>query len=158
MAELWYCLDRLPDLTLNKYASLEDSGVDGVIQKHIAFLRQLNRKGIVSGLSFHLFYLYTQPEEPALDRPGQRLKIFLLVRGRDDALRNVPALIKASPLSGFYPFRGPQTPDDAGQADVPPASLRGYLAEPVKDISKLLSYAKERKVLHKVQNRIGVWL
>ena len=37
-------------------------------------------------------------------------------------------------------------------------ALRGYLAEPVKDISKLLSYAKERKVLHKVQNRIGVWL
>lgn len=129
MAELWYCLDQLPDLTLNKYASLEGSGVDGVIQKHIAFLRQLNRKGIVSGLSFHLFYLYTQPEEPALDRPGQRLKIFLLVRGRDDALRNVPALIKASPLSELYPFRGPQTPDDAGQADVPPASLRGYLAE-----------------------------
>ena len=37
-------------------------------------------------------------------------------------------------------------------------ALRGYLAEPVKDISKLLSYAKERKVLSKVQNRIGVWL
>ena len=37
-------------------------------------------------------------------------------------------------------------------------ALRAYLAEPVKDISKLLSYAKERKVLNKVQNRIGVWL
>lgn len=37
-------------------------------------------------------------------------------------------------------------------------ALRAYLAEPTKDISKLLSYAKERKVLNKVQNRIGVWL
>ena len=37
-------------------------------------------------------------------------------------------------------------------------ALRGYLAEPSKDISKLLCYAKERKVLSKVQNRIGVWL
>lgn len=37
-------------------------------------------------------------------------------------------------------------------------ALRGYLAEPVKDISRLLFYAKERKVLNKVQNRIGVWL
>ena len=37
-------------------------------------------------------------------------------------------------------------------------ALRAYLAEPSKDISKLLSYAKERKVLNKVQNRIGVWL
>ena len=37
-------------------------------------------------------------------------------------------------------------------------ALRGFLAEPSKDISKLLNYAKERKVLNKVQNRIGVWL
>ena len=37
-------------------------------------------------------------------------------------------------------------------------ALRAYLAEPSKDISKLLCYAKERKVLSKVQNRIGVWL
>lgn len=37
-------------------------------------------------------------------------------------------------------------------------ALRAYLAEPSKDLSKLLSYAKERKVLSKVQNRIGVWL
>lgn len=37
-------------------------------------------------------------------------------------------------------------------------ALRAYIAEPSKDISKLLSYAKERKVLGKVQNRIGVWL
>ena len=57
MAELWYRLTQLPDLTLNRYASLEGSGVNGVIEKHIAFLRQLNRKGIVSGLSYHLFFL-----------------------------------------------------------------------------------------------------
>ena len=56
MAELWFGLKEIPDLTLNKYASLEENGVDGVLEKHIAFLRQLNRKGIVSGLSFHLFY------------------------------------------------------------------------------------------------------
>ena len=37
-------------------------------------------------------------------------------------------------------------------------ALRAYLSEPSKDLSKLLSYAKERKVLNKVQNRIGVWL
>lgn len=37
-------------------------------------------------------------------------------------------------------------------------ALRAYLAEPKKDISRLLLYAKERKVVSKVQNRIGVWL
>lgn len=37
-------------------------------------------------------------------------------------------------------------------------ALLAYIAEPSKDISRLLCYAKERKVLSKVQNRIGVWL
>jgi predicted transcriptional regulator of viral defense system len=37
-------------------------------------------------------------------------------------------------------------------------ALRAYLGEPKKDISKLLDYASKRKVLNKVQNRIGVWL
>ena len=37
-------------------------------------------------------------------------------------------------------------------------ALLAYIAEPQKDISKLLEYARERKVLNKVQNRIGAWL
>lgn len=102
MAELWYRLTQLPDLTLNKYASLEGNGVDGVIEKHIAFLRQLNRKSIVSGLSYHLFYLYIAPEDKAKDTPGHRLQIYLMIRGKADAIDNVPALINASPLSDFY--------------------------------------------------------
>jgi len=67
MAELWYKLKQLPDLTLNKYSSLEGRGVDGVLEKHVAFLRQLNRKGIVSGVSYHLFYLYIVPEDNSKD-------------------------------------------------------------------------------------------
>ena len=100
--ELWYRLTKLPDLTLNKYASLEGKGVDGVIAKHIAFLRQLNRKGIVSGLSYHLFYLYISPEDKSKDEPGHRLQIYLMIRGRADAMENAPALIEASPLEDFY--------------------------------------------------------
>lgn len=37
-------------------------------------------------------------------------------------------------------------------------ALLAYIVEPKKDISRLLSYARERKVLNKVQSRIGVWL
>lgn len=117
MAELWYRLTQLPDLTLNKYASLEGNGVDGVIEKHIAFLRQLNRKGIVSGLSYHLFYLYVAPEDKTKDTPGHRLQIYLMIRGKADAMDNVPALINASPLSDFYKLESKikhsQTGDDS---------------------------------------------
>lgn len=102
MAELWYRLRQLPDLTLNKYASLEGNGVDGVLEKHIAFLRQLNRKGIVSNLSYHLLYFYLAPEDKTKDAPGHRLQIYLMIHGSADALENVPALISASPLADFY--------------------------------------------------------
>lgn len=47
MFEGWYKLSNLPDLTMNKYSSLEENGVDGVLNKHISFLYQLNRKGII---------------------------------------------------------------------------------------------------------------
>ena len=105
MAELWYRINELPDLTLNKYSSLEGNGVDGVIEKHIAFMRQLNRKGIVSNLSFHLYYLYLVPAEKSKDRPGHRLQIFLQIRGKADEMENVPALVEASPLSDFFSFQ-----------------------------------------------------
>lgn len=37
-------------------------------------------------------------------------------------------------------------------------AIQKYIKDPDKDISALLDYAKERKVLKKVQNMIGVWL
>lgn len=37
-------------------------------------------------------------------------------------------------------------------------ALKSFLLDKNKDIEKLLSYAKERKVLSKVRNQIGVWI
>ena len=37
-------------------------------------------------------------------------------------------------------------------------ALQSYIREPNKDISALLEYARERKVIKKVQSMIGVWL
>lgn len=42
--------------------------------------------------------------------------------------------------------------DDLQQA------LRAFISDKEKDIAKLLEYAKERKVLSKVRNQVGVWL
>lgn len=42
--------------------------------------------------------------------------------------------------------------DDLQQA------LRTFIADKDRDIAKLLEYAKERKVLSKVRNQVGVWL
>ena len=42
--------------------------------------------------------------------------------------------------------------------DVYKRALLAYIADGSKDISELLRIARERKVLQKVQNVIGVWL
>ncbi|MCD7822957.1 MAG: hypothetical protein LUG86_02895 [Oscillospiraceae bacterium] len=122
MAERWYTIRQLPDLTLNKYSSLEENGVDGVIKKHISFLRQLNRAGIVSGLSYHLFYLYLKPEDKEKDTPGRRLNIFLLIRGNEDSMRNVQAMIESSSLSAFFRFEEFEAETDSNDKKIP-ASL-----------------------------------
>jgi hypothetical protein len=36
--------------------------------------------------------------------------------------------------------------------------LMAYIKDPAKDVAKLMTYAKERKVTKKVQATIGVWL
>lgn len=100
MSQMWFRVSKIPDLTLMKYASLEGNGVGDVLEKHLAFLRLLNRKGIVSDISFHLYYIYISKEE----LEGDKLEILLLVRGNMEGLSNVKSLIAASPLSDFYKF------------------------------------------------------
>lgn len=99
-SQIWFRISKLPDLTLMKYASLEGNGIGGVLEKHLAFLRLLNRKGIISNISFHLFYIYISNK----DFEGDKLEILLLVRGNEDSLANIKPLILASPLSDFYKF------------------------------------------------------
>lgn len=48
--------------------------------------------------------------------------------------------------------------EDKLDRDVMQSALRCYLREPNKDIQSLMEYARARRVVQKVQNRIGVWL
>ncbi|MFR3443036.1 MAG: ATP-binding protein [Coprococcus sp.] len=102
--EIWFRVSKLPDLTLSRYSSLEEAGVSGVLEKHIAFLRQLNRKGVISNVSFHLFYMYFGSGDVGSDRPGNRIELLLMVRGKNSALSNVTQIIQASPLADFYNY------------------------------------------------------
>ena len=105
--ELCYKIEVIPDLTLNKYSSLDGNGVDGVLEKHLAFLRQWNRKGVLSGTTVHLFYYYDGQDERgfyAIGEKGSKLKILFLVRGEADKMNNVPELVSASTLSDYFRF------------------------------------------------------
>ena len=58
--------------------SLDESGVDGVLKKQSSFLRQLNRKGLLSKVFFHLLYTY-RPNESK----GKKLSISLMASGEN---------------------------------------------------------------------------
>lgn len=48
--------------------------------------------------------------------------------------------------------------EDKLEREVLQDALRCYLREPRKDIQKLMEYARARRVVQKVQSRIGAWL
>ena len=85
-SQIWFRISKLPDLTLMKCASLEGNGIGDILEKHLSFLRLLNRKGIISNISFHLFYIYISNK----DFEGDKLELLLLVRGNEDKHTDVP--------------------------------------------------------------------
>lgn len=94
----WYFdLERVPDLSLTKYMSLDESGVDGVLKKHASFLRQLNRKGLLSRVFFHLLYRY-DPDRAS----GEKLSVSLIAGGEPAALLHTRELIQSSAVSPYY--------------------------------------------------------
>lgn len=90
-------ITQIPDLSLNKYQSLADTGIEGVLKRHENFLRQWHGICTESSTSFHLLYCYL-PFEPI----GQRLKVYFLIQG--DNIELLEPLLFKSPLSDFFVF------------------------------------------------------
>jgi hypothetical protein len=106
MAAICFRLSQVPDLSLAKYASLDDQGVDAVLGKHIAFLRQFSRKPDVS---LHLFYVF----DPGRHE-GDRLQVFFTVLGTSDSLANVTRLTSSSVLAPYFTLTPGPGDDDSG--------------------------------------------
>lgn len=109
MEQNYYILHKLPDLSLSKYTTLDESDVDGVLQAHATFWRQMHRRGFFGaeqGQSFcrdgfHLFYEY-DPERPA----GHRLQIGLRIDTQAPGTEEfVEQTIQSSPISAFYSLK-----------------------------------------------------
>ena len=109
MGILSFTVNQIPDLSLNKYQSLADTGVEGVLKRHENFLRQWHGICKESSTSFHLLYTFVPTESI-----GKRLKLFFVLQGNPDELRMIEPLLKSSPLSDFYEFK---------QADLPNVSF-----------------------------------
>lgn len=105
MGILCFQVDQIPDLSLNKYQSLADTGIEGVLKRHENFLRQWHGICNESSTSFHLLYTFV-PSEPI----GKRLKLYFILQGNPEELRMIQPLLKSSPLSDFYDFQLTELP------------------------------------------------
>lgn len=105
MSIVCFQLNHIPDLSLNKYQSLADTGIEGVLKRHESFLRQWHGICTESCCSFHLLYTYLPTEQI-----GQRLKAFFLLQGNDNALCMIEPLLKKSPLSDFFELKKGELP------------------------------------------------
>lgn len=106
MGILCFQVDQIPDLSLNKYQSLADTGIEGVLKRHESFLRQWHGICYESDTSFHLLYAYV-PHESV----GERLKLYFILQGDLDKLEVIKPLLKSSPLSEFYVFKYANLPN-----------------------------------------------
>lgn len=105
MGVLCFQIEQIPDLSLNKYQSLSDTGIQGVLKRHESFLRQWYGICYESSTSFHLLYTFV-PEETI----GERLKLYFILQGETDKLELIEPLLKSSPLSDFYEFKVTELP------------------------------------------------
>lgn len=96
MESILYQIKRISDLTLSKYSALDESGVDGVLKKHLAFLRQIHRQAIDANETVHWIYEYNPAE-----KKGNRLKIYLKFDS-DKVNKYADNLIKNSPLAPYF--------------------------------------------------------
>lgn len=99
MGILCFQIHKIPDLSLNKYQSLADTGIEGVLKRHESFLRQWHGICHESATSFHLMYTYLPLEEL-----GSRLKVYFILQGETDKLLMCEPLLNSSPLKDFYKF------------------------------------------------------
>ncbi|MDO5132066.1 MAG: hypothetical protein Q4D81_03665 [Eubacteriales bacterium] len=139
MGSTYYILEAIPDLTLSKYASLDESGVNGVLSHHSTFWRQMNRRGLLQpGNAFHLFYEY-DPERSQGERLRVGIRFDMDGTAGESYLRET---IESSPLSPFYEFR------EAGSLRTPGSPEKG--AYPFPNLSRRYAYSmhltrKERR-------------
>ncbi len=95
MSRIIYELEYIPDLTLNKYSGFSDSGVQGLIERHGSFWRQLYSHGYRNKECFHLCYIY----DPRKVKGKREKAIFCIDTEDDEYIRQI---IASSALSSYY--------------------------------------------------------
>lgn len=95
---LIYSLDRIPDLSLVKYQSLEEDSIEGAIKKCDVFLRQLHKISADYNIFLYLLIHFNSAGEL-----GEKINISLALSYSQDSISNsLEALMKNSPITDFF--------------------------------------------------------
>lgn len=100
MEWLFYEIREIPDLSLVKYQMLGESGVEGVLEKHVAFLRQWQRLSIICKVGVHLYIIYDFEA-----REQERIKVCIGFSFKNAFYKEkLKQIMSASPLRAYYNF------------------------------------------------------
>lgn len=97
---LVYSLKILPDLTLSKYQLFAQSGIDGILDVQLQFLKQIHRISLMSKIHTHFIYSY----DPKLDK-GKRLNIYLCFSGNESTspyYNKIRNIVSAANISEYF--------------------------------------------------------
>ncbi len=99
---LIYEIKSIPDLTLSKYQVFADSGIDGMLQAQLQFIKQLYRVSLLGKIHIHFIYDY-DPKRKA----GQKLSIYIIFSGNEydqSYYLKLRKIVDSSSISKYFQF------------------------------------------------------
>ena len=93
---LVYEITSLPDITLSKYQSVEESGIESMLEAQTRLIRQLYRFTAFGKIIAHYVYIY-DPQRPN----GNKLKIYIVFTNKEHSEQyndSIDKIIKASSI------------------------------------------------------------
>lgn len=99
---LVYKIKSIPDLTLSKYQVFADSGIDGMLEAQVQFIKQLYRVALLGNIHIHFIYDY----DPHM-KAGNKLNIYIVFAGNEKNeayYSKLKKIINASNISEYFEF------------------------------------------------------
>lgn len=81
---LIYNVEVIPDLTLSKYQAFADSGIDGMLEAQVQFIKQLHQIILLGKMQAHFIYDY-DPKR----KKGSKLHVYLVFSGNEQDRKSV---------------------------------------------------------------------
>lgn len=97
---LIYNVEVIPDLTLSKYQAFADSGIDGMLEAQVQFIKQLHQIILLGKMQAHFIYDY-DPKR----KKGSKLHVYLVFSGNEQDERyyiKLRKIVSASNISNYF--------------------------------------------------------